>query len=175
MLSQRQIIKAISGLQEIFSPSLLFIIISVIIVCIVMKISVPVFWHKYRRYFWLVVYILFLLEIMWLGRTPSEVSSGIEWMPFIRIYENQVLHETRLIGAVLNILIYIPYGYLLESAKKCRWISIGMVLCTTLIIEYGQYVYAVGTFKTENLITNTLGGVLGMVLYNQIDKRKNND
>lgn len=175
MLSQRQIEKAIVGIQDIFTQRLLLICIILLVIYIAIKVCTPRLLQQYKGILAVIAYVVILFQIMWLGRVSSQTVTNIEWVPFIRIYDNGVLHETRLIGAILNILIYIPYGYLLESTKKCKWISIGMVLCTTLIIEYGQYACVVGTFKIENLITNTLGGVVGMALYSLIDKRRKND
>lgn len=73
---------------------------------------------------------------------------------------------TNLIG---NIVIFIPLGLLLSSMAGERasrlfnvfWISFGL----SLSLEVTQVIWTIGTFDVDDLLLNTLGGLLGGLLY----------
>lgn len=73
---------------------------------------------------------------------------------------------TNLIG---NIVIFIPLGLLLSTMAGERamrllnvfWISFGL----SLSLESMQVVWTIGTFDVDDILLNTLGGLLGGLLY----------
>lgn len=69
---------------------------------------------------------------------------------------------------VLNILMFVPLGFLLpfygETFKKLyKIVLIGFL--TTLIIECVQYVTKIGIFEVDDLLHNTLGVLLGYCIF----------
>lgn len=66
-----------------------------------------------------------------------------------------------------NILIFVPFGFLLPMGSKKRsfltttWNSFFMSLC----VEIFQLMTKVGSFDVDDLLLNTLGGVLGYILF----------
>lgn len=66
-----------------------------------------------------------------------------------------------------NILIFMPFGYFLTMAGKSRsffktlFYSMGLSLC----VEVLQLLTRVGSFDVDDIFLNTIGGVLGFVLF----------
>ena len=67
-----------------------------------------------------------------------------------------------------NILLFIPYGFLLPMAwKKGRgwWKTILIGFGTSLAIEVLQLVSGRGVFQTDDIITNTMGAFVGYFVF----------
>lgn len=77
---------------------------------------------------------------------------------------------------ILNIILFLPvcfvFSQLLKTffntdilkklpVLKCTGISLGL----SLIIELGQLLFALGTFQLSDLFYNTLGGLIGALIY----------
>lgn len=66
-----------------------------------------------------------------------------------------------------NILLFVPYGFLLKIVwkKESRfWMHLGLGFLTSFGIECLQLVSGRGIFQIDDIITNTLGAVLGYFL-----------
>lgn len=50
------------------------------------------------------------------------------------------------------------------------WQKLALVFILSLAVEIIQLVFAMGTADTTDVITNTLGGLLGLILYQLGDK-----
>lgn len=96
-----------------------------------------------------------------------------------------VVNSTLLIEILLNILLYVPLGYLLpflwprlrprkiKGFFLSKWISLRIVLigfACSLLTESAQYFFRIGLFEIDDLINNTLGCLLGCVLYEIIQR-----
>lgn len=75
---------------------------------------------------------------------------------------------------ILNVLLYIPMGYLLptvfEKLKPWQVVLIGFV-CSVLT-EVSQYVFKIGLFEFDDMLNNTIGCVIGLVMYLCIVRRR---
>ncbi|MGC4018991.1 MAG: VanZ family protein [Muricomes sp.] len=66
-----------------------------------------------------------------------------------------------------NILIFIPYGFFISMASRSRgffmtlFYSFGLSLC----VEVFQLITKVGSFDVDDILLNTLGGVMGYILF----------
>jgi glycopeptide antibiotics resistance protein len=66
-----------------------------------------------------------------------------------------------------NVLAFVPYGLLLSVNVK-RWPlgkKLFMILLTSLAFEVLQYIFAIGASDITDLITNTAGGLIGLLIY----------
>ena len=127
----------------------------------------------FRRVFFLVIYIAMILfrtllnRDMW--RNPVSDVIGI-WG----------LHNENgeLTTEVLeNLALFIPFTYLLlwslqkknvgQSVKLfvIAWQSIKIVFLFSLTIEFAQLFFRIGTFQLSDLFYNTLGGLIGGLIY----------
>ena len=66
-----------------------------------------------------------------------------------------------------NLLIFVPMGiYLQMLLPKCRFHGKLIIIAgTSLLLEVAQYVLAIGRSDITDLITNFMGGLLGLALY----------
>ena len=77
-----------------------------------------------------------------------------------------------------NILIFMPAGFFIPIFWKHRrgfvfttCVTLGM----SLLVEMLQLILRVGSFDVDDLILNTLGGILGYLLLILIEKRRHHE
>lgn len=75
-----------------------------------------------------------------------------------------------------NVIIFIPYGLLLNvNFKKVGFLpKFVFILACSLTFELIQFIFAIGSTSTTDVITNTVGGFLGLKLYGLSNKYINN-
>ena len=69
---------------------------------------------------------------------------------------------------VLNILLFVPFGYLLPVLwnKADRWWKTALLgFAVSLVVELLQLVTRLGMFDVDDIINNTIGAGLGYLLY----------
>jgi glycopeptide antibiotics resistance protein len=66
-----------------------------------------------------------------------------------------------------NLVVFIPFGLLLSvNLKRINlWRKLTFVFIFSLAVETLQFVLAIGVADITDVITNTLGGLLGLMLY----------
>lgn len=116
-----------------------------------------------------VVYMAFLVWIilfkLQFSITELDTIRDINLIPFH--YDNEVNRTFHLKEILENVLVFIPFGIYLcmlkhEPSFKVKFV---VVLSFSLILEISQYLLAVGRTDITDLITNTCGGLIGIVLY----------
>lgn len=68
---------------------------------------------------------------------------------------------------ILNIVAFVPFGIYLSMLKE-EWSFIRKVIPifgVSLVFEILQYIFAIGTSDITDLIGNTLGGIIGIVIF----------
>ncbi|MGG4038653.1 glycopeptide resistance protein VanZ-A [Heyndrickxia ginsengihumi] len=75
-----------------------------------------------------------------------------------------------------NVIIFIPLGLLLNvNFKKVGFLlKFAFILVLSIIIELFQFISAIGATDITDVITNTVGGFLGLELYVLSSKYVNN-
>lgn len=80
-------------------------------------------------------------------------------------YINTSIVITNLAG---NILAFMPLGFFLPLLFK-RYLkfrkAISIVIASTLTVECLQYIFRVGSFDVDDLILNSVGGILGFWIF----------
>ncbi|OLY94867.1 Glycopeptide antibiotics resistance protein [Cnuella takakiae] len=77
---------------------------------------------------------------------------------------------------LMNVLIFVPLG-LYAGILFSRWSFKKKVLfffLVSFIVESLQYILAIGSFDATDIITNTTGGILGLLTYIILAKTLNN-
>lgn len=69
-----------------------------------------------------------------------------------------------------NILWFVPFGLVCCAKEQGIWKTLLWTFLLSLTIEVLQFIFSSGYSDVEDLILNTLGGVLGFVLYRFIHK-----
>ena len=66
-----------------------------------------------------------------------------------------------------NILIFVPYGFFISVASRMRGFLMTLFysLGLSLGVEVFQLLTRVGSFDVDDLLLNTIGGILGYVLF----------
>jgi len=69
--------------------------------------------------------------------------------------------------SVANVVIFIPFGLLLSVNYKRMdfWRRLIIVLGASMAAETIQYVFGIGVTDITDVITNTLGGLIGVIGY----------
>lgn len=116
----------------------------------------------------LAVYTLFLLWLI-LFKTSIDISS------VLLNYQSRSLNLIPFAGyspgnageMIDNLIVFIPFGLLLGANFKqiTFWRKLSYVFMLSLVAEITQYIFAIGTTDITDVITNTLGGLLGLTLY----------
>ena len=110
------------------------------------------------------------------GTTPSlelfrEIRRFIEYREQLGMF----VVAANLLG---NILIFVPYGFFVSMAGRTRGFfkTFFYSMFLSLAVETVQLVTRVGSFDVDDILLNTIGGVLGyiaFVLCNGIRRRHN--
>lgn len=62
-----------------------------------------------------------------------------------------------------NILLFIPLGTVLSRLRP-KWSTLGILVMISMGIEVLQYLSGRGFFETDDIISNSLGGLIGLTL-----------
>jgi glycopeptide antibiotics resistance protein len=78
---------------------------------------------------------------------------------------------------IYNCIFFIPFGLLLNvNFKKIGFLpKLAFVMVFSLTAELIQFIFAIGATDITDVITNTVGGFLGLKLYNLSNKYINSE
>jgi len=127
----------------------------------------------------LALFATYLIALYWIIVLKFNISAyhaGIKrsfnWIPFREAlrYGKMDLPEI-----ILNIFIFVPFG-LFVSVVLEQW-SFGkkviLFFSISFFFEVSQYILRVGAFDVTDLINNTLGGIIGLMIYSGLQKAFN--
>lgn len=117
-----------------------------------------------------ILFIVYLIFLVWavlfkFNLSLSDVRSvrEVNWIPFY--YENVEKGDIPLLEALMNLLIFIPFGFLLERAcKKSFWKMSLFIVLVSVGFELAQYCLSIGASDITDVITNTAGGLVGITV-----------
>ena len=122
--------------------------------------------------FLLVFYLYVVLGITILSRNESptrEIS-----LELFRTFRNTFQARKQIYE---NIIMFIPFSvllYMLAEPFRKLWISLTMGICGSLLIETTQWVTMTGHFELDDILTNTIGmliGYLGCMIVEKVVNR----
>lgn len=125
----------------------------------------------------LALFLIYLLLLTWvilfkLQRpfTPMSHFRSVNWIPLAgSVVINGQLHVSEIVD---NVLVFLPVGMYVGMLKP-NWPFVQKVcpaFLLSLCYESLQYVFAIGTTDVTDLISNTLGGALGVLLLVPLEK-----
>lgn len=137
-----------------------------------------------------ICYIIFLVYFLmftdWYGRTGrlEEYQYNLFLFHEIRrfwIYRRQIGALSVFMNLAGNILIFMPFGFFLAMGShrpNFLRVTFYAFLCS-FCVETVQLVLRVGSFDVDDMLLNTIGGILGFLAYmicrairRQYDKRR---
>ena len=124
----------------------------------------------------LVLYIIFVFYFLLIseiyGRTGEMQEYHYNLVLFQEIkrfwnYREQLgifATATNLLG---NVLIFLPFGFFMAMASKYRSFLSTLIysFALSLTIELSQLFMKVGCFDVDDLLLNTIGGILGFITF----------
>lgn len=128
------------------------------------------------------IYFLFLAE--WYGRTEisEEYRYNLELFKEIRrfiTYREQLGMFVVAANLLGNIFIFVPYGFFVSMAGRRRGFfkTFFFSMFLSLAVETVQLITRVGSFDVDDILLNTVGGVLGYIVFVLCNgvRRKHND
>ena len=128
-------------------------------------------WVLFLAYLAMLVYFVFFAESFGRDSAQHEYAYNLELFKEIKRfyqYRHQLGIEAFLLNVVGNMAAFMPCGFFLPivSRRGRKWykntmICFGLSLC----IETVQLVFKVGSFDVDDLLLNTVGGVIGYISY----------
>lgn len=130
-----------------------------------------------------IIFTLYLIALTWIFLFKFSISfeavlaqadslkRSINLIPFTQtvvINGRMVFREM-----FFNLFIFVPFGGLIGVADKRSAFKrkAGYIALFSLGIEALQYIFALGATDITDLIMNTAGGVLGLLLYDLLAKK----
>lgn len=119
---------------------------------------------------------MYLLLLLWLvlfkfSSDPLSVvanyhTRSLNLIPFGGISRSH-LSET-----AYNIIAFIPFGLLLgvNLRKSGFWCKLAYIGAFSIALETMQFIFAIGRTDINDVITNTLGGLAGLLVYRLVEK-----
>ena len=105
----------------------------------------------------LIAYVIFILYLTLLSRGPAKRLVNMDIMVTIRkIFGSNDLSRTEVL---CNILMFMPLGAMLGKVKP-GWFW--MITVLSILIEAIQYIGKLGMCDIGDVVTNTIGGFVGL-------------
>ena len=126
-------------------------------------------YNKKRAALFMAVYACFIFQIAFYRRIGTEKSGINTWLYFGFRRWNGTVDQKQVVYSFLNVVFFIPWGFLLASAMENNVRRFVMTffysLITSLAIEVLQYFTKTGASEITDLVTNVSGGMLGCLIY----------
>ncbi len=130
------------------------------------------------------LFALYLMILLWLVlfKLRVDISSvfnyhhrSLNLIPFAA--PSRVHGEIGYGEMIYNCLFFIPFGLLLDvNFKKIGFLrKLSFIAIFSVTIEIIQYIFAIGATDITDVITNTLGGLIGLTFYSLCNKFSNSD
>lgn len=131
-----------------------------------------------RKWFWLILSIDFIVPFTLVRSNllPEKQAVLIPFESFITLCSVGWGGHGKYIarGLVANILLMLPLGLVLSKYECENW-KVILPFLLSLTVETIQYFTRLGTFEVDDLMCNTIGGILGYELGKKISgQRKGN-
>ena len=115
-------------------------------------------------------YLLFAAESLGRGGTSTDYNL----VPFREIY--RYIHHIDSLGIFAvaanimgNVLLFVPLGYFLPSffaRERLRpHFTIPICMCISIAVEISQFMTHTGSLDVDDVILNTVGGIIGYLIY----------
>lgn len=129
------------------------------------------FKSKSQKNFSTIVFVIYFVLLIWIILFKFDINfsemyyhRSINIIPFY--YDTEISFSTHFREVLYNVLIFIPLGMCI-NIYKFEWSFFQKIipcLSISLLFEIMQFVFALGASDITDIITNTTGGVIGVIL-----------
>lgn len=126
----------------------------------------------------LTAFVFYIVLLVWLVLFKLELGFGALYryreLILIPFYRPGASDMRAVVGElVLNVAVFVPLGLLLSALElpKRAWARVLAGLLLSLVFETAQFFFALGTSDVTDLINNTAGTALGVLLFIPIRKK----
>ena len=142
------------------------------------SIGFTAFYNEYIKGFW-IVFVLLFLYIYFINRIGKErsyyVYMPVNLVPFCGEIK-QTLQNFSLNGLMHllgNVAYYTIFSVLVMSTVKKKKAMFGILIpvITSIVFEGVQYLFDMGDTDIDDVITNTIGALIGVLVYNHVIKK----
>ena len=119
-----------------------------------------------------ILFLIYLALLIWiiLFKLQFSISNldkmrSVNFIPFY--YDKEIGAVFHLTEILENVLIFVPMGIYLQMLmpKVKLYAKIMMIAGTSFLLETTQYALAIGRSDITDVLTNTIGGLLGLIVY----------
>ena len=126
-------------------------------------------WIVFYIYILLLSYFLFFSERYGRDLVTQQYNLQLfkEIKRFIK-YREQIGWEGFIVNIFGNVIAFMPYGFLLpllNRAYRKFYIIAILSIIFSLLIEAAQLLLKVGVFDVDDILMNSLGGILGYLVF----------
>lgn len=161
--------------------------ISVIALLLLILLSFYLYKHKkidklqHKFMIALSAYVVLMLYFTVLGRYSQSYYryDGAVFSSFLSLVES--FNMSGFTQLLINLLMMIPVSFLLmlifKGEFRALW-AMDFTIILTLTIEALQFFTRVGTFQLDDILNNTIGAVVGIIIFyivNAVYKKKRNE
>lgn len=128
-------------------------------------------WLLFYLYIILLCYFLFFSEHYGRENIMKDYRYNLVFFKEIKrfiIYREQLGFETFLVNILGNVLAFAPFGFMLpflEKKYKNFFYTTFLCMIFSLCVEAMQLYLKVGIFDVDDLLMNTIGGIIGYLSY----------
>lgn len=116
----------------------------------------------------MIIYVFLLLYIT-LGKRERLQGNEFCLIPFYSYYEYMHGKVEKLRESMMNILLFYPLGLIASAlSDKKRILFFGVFL--SIAIEVNQYIFHLGYAEVDDVIHNSLGMIIGVLVVSMIKK-----
>ena len=122
-----------------------------------------------------VAYTIFIVWCTLLKREPRGLERVFKpelfWAIRAWVVNPTLESKKEAVQYLLNILFFIPYGFLFP--RKDNWKRVFVTaLVLSVFIEFSQFIFNLGWCEVDDVISNTLGAMIGYGVLWKVSKRK---
>lgn len=117
-----------------------------------------------------VLFIIYVLALIWLILFKLQFS--FDHIERVRVINMIPLHDSVLSEVLDNIEIFVPLGIYICMLKS-KWSftrKLLPIISFTLVFETTQFVFAIGRSDITDILANTLGGTIGIGIFELLFK-----
>ena len=117
-------------------------------------------------------FVLYIFLLTWIIVFKFRID--IRNLRYLRTINLIPFKENALKEILINIFLFISYGMYLRELTKKKSLTVGIIILTSFIFEVLQYILHIGISDITDVMMNTLGGMVGILLISILEKKREN-